>query len=90
MEAGADRSAWDEATFNYAFIDYEKALKALGESAPTTLEALKQELEKGGEAAVIAAEALLGEGQKLSAEDVETLYRANVKRWVDAIDTVVA
>ena len=92
IEAGSDGD-WRHAfgPLQQAMHDFEDGLQALGISASLDVIALARILRGGGEQAVAAAEQIAAlSGQELSASDIETLYRGQVGKLVNAIDTVVA
>ena len=91
VEAGADgkRTNLDFSNLKNAISDFEKGMQALGQNV--SVQNLVRALTEGGETAVAAAEQIAAlSGQELSASDIETLYRGQVGKLVNAIDTVVA
>ena len=93
VESGSDgkRTGLDFANLDKAVNDYTKAMRSLGEDVEIDLYNLKMRLVLGGESAVAAGQEIAKFGGiELSAQDIETLYRGAITRYINTIDTVVA
>lgn len=65
------------------------AKKAFKEATGGTINLLAYQIELGGQAAVQAAQQIMKEtGAELSASDIESIYRAQIRPLVDAIDNI--
>ena len=88
---GSAAAVQAEVKIKKAVEDYNSALLAMGETAGINADKLINALKAGGEVAVKAMEQVAEkQGKTLSASDVESAYRGQISKWVDAIDTIVA
>ena len=88
---GSAAAVQAEVKIKKAVEDYNSALLAMGETAGINADKLINALKAGGEVAVKAMEQVAEkQGKTLSASDVESAYRGEIDKYINAIDTIIA
>lgn len=91
LEVGDPARSLKIAELKKAISDYNSALLAAGETEGLNTNRIIAALTLGGENAVEAAQAIAdAKGTTLNASEIESAYKNQINKFVNAIDTVVA